>query len=456
MEERKIFKLPYPHSKQLEVFLSKARFKVTNFGRRSGKSFGHGEFTFLSAIEKQGNYWIVAPTYRQAKDIFWDDVLKTIIPPEWILSKNENELSITLKPMHYKLNCSAIWGRDIDSKHDPNLPPSKISLKGVDNPDSLRGVALDGLVGDEAAFWKNGQEIWDKVLRPALADRVGWAIISSTPDGVHNWFYDFCLDAQNPDNLDWEYFHATALDNPYFDRHDTGEWAKARESYEKRGKIDEWVQEWEARFSTPQSLVYREFSPLSHVVSPQSVPHTGTFAMGMDFGWNDPFAVVFILIDKNGNWWVYDEIYEPELITDQRVKLLKNKMGDNHFTRIIGDSADTTEIQNLKKRGIPVRASFKGKGSIKGGIGLVRNLIHVRESTGMPKLFVTSNCKNLIRELGSYSYTKNAWGEITDTPEGGNDHLLDSLRYVAIDLDKATGTPPKARKSYSATGRLLS
>jgi phage terminase large subunit len=178
--------------------------------------------------------------------------------------------------------------------------------------------------------------------------------------------------------------------------------------------------------------------------------------MGMDFGWNDPFATVFINIDRDGNWWVYDEIYEPELITDKRASLLKNKMGDNHFTRIIGDSADTTEIQNLRKRGIPVRASFKGKGSIKGGIGLVRNLIHVRDSTGLPKLFVTSNCKNLIRELGAYSYTKNAWGEITDTPEDGNNHLLDSLRYVAIDLDKATGAPPKAKKTYSATGRVLS
>ena len=67
-----------------------------------------------------------------------------------------------------------------------------ITVKSADDPDSLRGVGLDGLVFDEAAFAR--REAWVNGLRPALADRQGWAVFLSTPCG-QNWLHDLFVAA---------------------------------------------------------------------------------------------------------------------------------------------------------------------------------------------------------------------------------------------------------------------
>ena len=462
---------------QVEVLPAEVTYDITvednrNFlledgllSHNSGKSMGIGEYVMLKAIEKQGNYYIIAPTYKQAKSIFWSDILKVLVPGAVINKTDENELYIELKPMRYKLKIASIWGKDIDVTHDEDKPPSRIYLKGADNPDSLRGVALDGAVLDEFAFVRSGQELWNKIIRPALADRVGWAVFSSTPNGRNNAFYDMVKTAQDPENQDvpkpenngWFYSHATALDNPYFDKANTGEWEHSRRQHEKDGKMDEWLQEWEAQFSTPQKLIYRNFNPDIHVVHPRDVPEQGTDALAMDFGWNDPFAAVFVRIDFDGNWWVYDEIKKPELDTEKEVKALRSKMGDRRFARIIGDSNNKTEIANLRRHRIWVTPVRKLSGSVEGGLKMVRSLLEVRESTGKPKMYISAACRELIKEMEAYEYETDAFGGVLEYPKDKQeDHLMDALRYIVLEFDQASKPPPKAKKQYSSTGRLVS
>ena len=59
---------------------------------------------------------------------------------------------------------------------------ARISLYGGDDPDSLRGLYLDGVVLDE--FQQMDPRVWSEVIRPALADRQGWALITGTPHGA--------------------------------------------------------------------------------------------------------------------------------------------------------------------------------------------------------------------------------------------------------------------------------
>jgi phage terminase large subunit len=450
--------LPHPHAKQREFMRSMARFKVLVWGRRTGKSLGIGVYTLLKALEKQGNYYIVAPTYKQAKSIYWQDILKVIIPDELILKKDESDLYIQLKPGNYTLNTKALLGYDLKVRHDPNLPPSTIYLKGADNPDSLRGVSLSGAVLDEFAFFKDGSSVWQKIIRPALGDNQGWAVFSSTPDGVHNPFYDIVERAKANETGNWFLSTATALENPWFPKQ---EWAETKIEYEKEGKIDEWAQEWEALFTTPSTLVYNEFSD-AHIIAPKDVPRVGTNALAMDFGLKDPFACVFVRIDYDNNWYVYDEIYQPDLPVDKIARIVHEKMGDEHFTRMIGDSAGATEMASLRSKALGsdrlwVTPSKKGKDSIRGGIRQLKTHLYVREGSGKPKLFVSSNCRALIREFQTYKYMRDAWGELTDRVEDRNNHLLDALRYLVNDHAEGSKPIPKAQNVYDPeTGRLLS
>ena len=64
---------------------------------------------------------------------------------------------------------------------------AQVRLFGADNADALRGLYLDGIVLDEHADMD--PRVWPEVIRPALADRRGWAVFIGTPKG-RNAFFD--------------------------------------------------------------------------------------------------------------------------------------------------------------------------------------------------------------------------------------------------------------------------
>jgi phage terminase large subunit len=108
-----------------------------------------------------GRYAYIAPLYNQAKTVAWD-VVKTFTRPVLASPPNEAELRVDL------------------------IGGSRISLYGGDNPDRLRGLGLDGVVLDE--FADMVPSLFPRVVRPALADRGGFATIVGTVRGRnHLW-----------------------------------------------------------------------------------------------------------------------------------------------------------------------------------------------------------------------------------------------------------------------------
>jgi phage terminase large subunit len=114
-------------------------------------------------------YGYLAPLYRQGKVIAWD-LLKHLTRPLPGTKINEAELRVDL------------------------TGDRRIQIFGADNPDALRGLYLDGAVFDEYAQMRT--RIWSEVVRPALADREGWATFIGTPLGK-NHFYDLYQQAQS-------------------------------------------------------------------------------------------------------------------------------------------------------------------------------------------------------------------------------------------------------------------
>ena len=149
------------HEKQAEVFNNDCRFRVVVAGRRFGKTKLSMLEMLAWATRKKQKIWYVAPTYRMAKQIMWND-LKVSVPKEWVTKIRENELCMELRN------------------------GSKIELRGADKPDSLRGVSLDFLVLDE--FQDIDPETWKTVLRPTLADRKGHALFIGTPKGFNELY----------------------------------------------------------------------------------------------------------------------------------------------------------------------------------------------------------------------------------------------------------------------------
>ena len=130
--------------------------------RRAGKTVSCCVDLILGALEtKRENpqFAYLAPFREQAKRIAWQ-YLKELSRDYWSKKPNESDLIVYLK---------SAGGE------------AKIYVGGADNPDSLRGLYLDGCVLDETGDIR--PSAWYSVLRPALADRRGWAIFAGTPKG---------------------------------------------------------------------------------------------------------------------------------------------------------------------------------------------------------------------------------------------------------------------------------
>lgn len=187
------------HDSQLEIFENHARFKVVAAGRRFGKSH-------LAAVEllcrglqstnsagydvQNKEVYYIAPTFEQGKKIMWPklkEMGRLVKEGGVIESTYENTATIHL-----------VNGR-------------RISIRGADRPDTLRGVGLSYVVLDEYAFMK--PDVWNLIIRPALADVEGEALFIGTPDGK-NHFYDLWVYANNHHNDGWYGWQFESLKNP--------------------------------------------------------------------------------------------------------------------------------------------------------------------------------------------------------------------------------------------------
>jgi hypothetical protein len=152
---------PRPQQRQIHDAVSSHRFVVCVAHRRLGKTVAALNQLIHSALNNEREsprYAYIAPTYGQAKRVAWDYLVKFTRPLD--AKHNISELKIDF------------YGR-------------RIQLYGSDNPDSLRGQYFDGVVIDEVG--DQNPKIWNEIIRPALSDRLGWAMFIGTPKGANHF-----------------------------------------------------------------------------------------------------------------------------------------------------------------------------------------------------------------------------------------------------------------------------
>lgn len=168
--------------KPRDVFASlhkrSSRWAVVVAHRRCGKTVAMCADLMIGALtckHPKPQFAYLAPWREQAKKVAWN-YLKELSRPVWAKPPNESELKITI--------------------NTPNNDISTIFVAGADNPDALRGMYFDGVVLDEVGQMR--PSLWYSVLRPALSDRLGWAIFAGTPSGK-NFFWQMREEARlNP------------------------------------------------------------------------------------------------------------------------------------------------------------------------------------------------------------------------------------------------------------------
>ena len=277
MAELNVSLLPW----QEEVFHDTTRFKVVAAGRRTGKSRLAAWLLIINALQtEKGQVFYVAPTQGQARDIMCQTLMELGHPV--IAGSHINNLQIKL------------------------VNGTMISLKGADRPETMRGVSLGFLVMDEYADMK--PEVWEQILRPALADQKGRALFIGTPMG-RNHFYELYKYAELGDDETYRSWHFTSYDNSMLDSGEIDIAKKSMSSYAFR-------QEFMASFEARGSEMFKE-----EWVRFGESPEEGDYYIAVDLaGFEDvnkkrtkntkldDTAIAVAKVNENG-WFVENIIY---------------------------------------------------------------------------------------------------------------------------------------------------
>ncbi|MGA2911446.1 MAG: terminase family protein [Candidatus Levyibacteriota bacterium] len=431
---------PLPYQQKLHD--DQHRFRTIVAGRRAGKTtFSVNELLKLAFSRNlQVPYWYVAPYYHQAKTIAWDLLLKYTPKELWKKKPNENELTLQL------------------------INGAKIVLKGADNPLSLEGIALGGLIVDEVAAIPHFQSLWEKTLRPMLSDHQSPAIFISKPRG-YNIFHTLAKLGDHNGIIEGE-AEGVVLDEDFITyRYETeqnckdhnGGYIRHEEIEAARRQLteDAFSQEYLAMFTKFTGLVHKLFSRETHIIPFFEIPKDWRRIRGWDFGSSHPTASLRIAIDPDDNWLVEICYKKAELSIDQHVENIQRQ--DYGFPNVYGygDPSGAQWIREFKNKGINIEAARKdantsGTNWLQLGIDQINQKLQPREGhtvilpngkviENAPTFFILRTAENqlLIEELETLSYKEATDGtnstilDDTRDPKGHFD-LLAALRYAVL------------------------
>jgi hypothetical protein len=271
---------------------------------------------------------------------------------------------------------------------------------------SFSGVTL--LIIDEAA--KVSDDLYYSV-RPMLAVSHGRLILLSTPFGQRGFFFH----EWNRRDSGWKSYRLTWRDCPRLTEDFIAE--------ERKAMGDSWVsQEYECSFESMEGLVYPDFAAQAEWtigLAPEGKP-----VGGIDFGWRNPFAAIWGVLDRDDVLWIYGERYLRECPLHEHTKALRKVSPRMWYA----DPAGRTETEEMRSAGLTVR---KGDNDIRLGIAA----INARLRTDRLRVHFP-NCYNLLEEAKLYRYPRpDERSKAGENPINESNHALAALRYLVSKLD---------------------
>ena len=408
--------IPYkPRSLQAKLHqnLEQYRWGVIVCHRRMGKTVMAINHLLRAAVlcpKKAPRYAYLAPTYRQAKAVAWD-YLKQFAGGIPGIKFHETELRCDL----------------------PN--GGRISLLGAENPDSLRGIYLDGCFMDEVADMP--EKVFPEVIRPALSDREGFCYFVGTPKG-QNAFFEMYEQATNND--DWYTAVHKASETAILN-------ATELRSAKEAMTSDQYAQEYECSWvaNVPGAIFGKELEAAMEEGRISRVPHDPTVKVDTfwDLGVGDSTAIWFV--QSVGRAIHFIDCYEnrgeglPHYVS---VLSKKNYLYGDHF------APHDIEVREL--------GSGKSRREIAWDLGLnfrvvpklpLEDGLHAAQMLIPRSWFDAEKCKQGLVALRQYhrGYNERARSFRTTPVHDWSSHFADALRYTAVGIKETvkSGRPPQ-------------
>lgn len=280
------------------------------------------------------------------------------------------------------------------------------------------------------------------------------------PGGVgHQWVKRLFIDRDykgSEKEEDYKFIPSSVFENKYLMEHDPN-YVKVLENLPEDRKQAMLYGNWDVF----DGQFFPEFNRSIHVIEPFVIPKEWNRYMAIDYGL-DMFAVVFVAMDTRGNAYVYNEIYNSNLIVSEAIQKLKSIMRDDTYK---GVYAPPDLFNRNRDTGKSTAELFYNAGIdfIKASNDRVQGWLQVKEwlhvfntrneQTGekekQSKLKIFSNCKNLIRCIPQLQHDDKEPNDVANEPHEIT-HIPDALRYFCVShTEKTEEIKPKEHRIYN-------
>lgn len=361
--------IEHPVQRQLvDAVPNGVRFPLVPAGRRSGKTERFKRFIVQFANENPGQYFAGAPTYNQAKKIFWKDLKDLSLSCTHDKQPSESELQIYL----------------------PN--GSEIHIVGLDKPERIEGISWTGGGIDE--FGDVKATAWNENIYPALntynptnPTYRPWCWLFGVPAGL-NHYYELCDLATTGQSDEFKVFHWKSAD------------ILPPEVIQAARKIlseKQFRQEFEASFETASGRIYENYSPANYT--------TETIKPNEELCWYHDFNFTplssGIGVRRGNDIYLMDEIILTSAIATESAQEFVERYKNHQNKRVIiygdpsgragekhGHVSDYVQIEDyLRRNGWKfIRKVKPSTRSIKDGQNAVR--AKIRNANGDTTLYV--------------------------------------------------------------------
>jgi phage terminase large subunit len=384
---------------------NRERFNVLVVHRRGGKTVLAILWLIMEVMgcknpRPRGAY--IAPLFRQAKAVSWD-YLKTYSRGIPGVQFNESELR-------------AIY---------PN--GAEIRLLGSGEADSLRGLYLDAVAADEFADWT--ASAWQEVVRPALSDRKGSALIIGTVRGRANAFYDAYMNAE--DAAGW---HRELLKPEDTDALDPDELKQLEQDMDSNAYAQELRCDWDAGMKG--SYFGKVMTDAEQEGRVGDIPHDASLPVhvSLDIGVSNSTVAWFWQLNRGRVRAIDLAEYRgtglPAIVKD--IKSRDYNWGEfivPHDARVQEWGSGATRMEALRELGI--YATIAPMIKVQEGIDALRTMLERTE-------FDREKCFRGIEALKTYraEYNEDAQVFALKPKHSWESDFADAARYFCVSLSK--------------------
>lgn len=383
--------------------------------RRAGKTVAAINELIKAALtcdRPEPRFAYLAPYYAQAKDVAWG-YLKRYTAPIPGVTTNESELRVDL----------------------PN--GGRVRLYGADNYDRLRGIYLDGVVLDEYADMD--PRAWSEVIRPALADRQGWAVFIGTPKGR---------------NAFWEVYERARTAEDWFDLRlrasETGIVPEPElEALRAEMSEDEYAREMETSFEAAvEGAYYARLLTEAETGNPRRIGNVPAdpgleVHAAFDLGIGDSTAI-WLAQFVGREVRLIDYIENNGVALDWYARELRNRPY-TYAPLILPHDAQARELGTGKSRvemleSLGFRTRIAPKLSVEDGIEATRRLL--------PRCWIDeARCAEGLRAVRDYREKMDPKRRVSLGPlHDWTSHAADALRYLAVAYNEPQAKREERRK----------